>query len=416
MTQTDAAYDAFARRIVASEVITDPWIRGQRRFRHEPLFLSPTEHSELCRAAEAIARVYDEVCKIVCDEPELLDSFFQLTPYQKAMWQSSAPFWHGIARADLFRTAEGLACTEINSDTPTGEAEAVILNRIAHPDHPGTRDPNASMEQMFVELVEGLHARSVGADAPRSLGIVYPTEFTEDLALIRLYRAWFESRGWNVVLGSPYNLSLREDATLTLFGVPISLVLRHYKTDWWGERESAWLDDEYPDQKALTEPLGMLLAAELQQKVAVVNPLGAVVPQNKRSMAFMWEHIHRFTQASQDAIRRHIPVSSRLEIMHEEQLFAERDDWVLKSDYGAEGEEVIIGRLVKEDIWKKSVEMARPGRWIAQRYFEALETDANETVNLGVFLVAGSAAGVYARAQKGATDDLAISAPTLVSA
>jgi glutathionylspermidine synthase len=142
--------------------------------------------------------------------------------------------------------------------------------------------------------------------------------------------------------------------------------------------------------------------------------MGAVVPQNKRAMAFMWEHIHRFSQEGQEVIRRHIPVSSRLEILHEEQLFAERDEWVLKSDYGSEGEEVIIGRLVSDEIWKKSIEMARPGRWIAQRYFEALPNAAGETVNLGAFLVAGRAAGLYARAQRGATDDQAISSPVLV--
>lgn len=409
-------YDAFAERIVASEVITDPWIRGQARFRQAPNLLSAAEHARLCRAAESIALAYDEVCRIVEADPGLVDSFFRLTPYQKAMWQSTAPFWHGIARADLFVTSEGIACTEINSDTPTGEAEAVVLNQIVAGEHPGSFDPNRELEARFCDLVTELHARGVAPGAARSVGIVYPTEFTEDLSLIRLYRRWFEARDWSVVLGSPYNLGLGDDGELTLFGQPVSLVVRHYKTDWWGERESAWLDDEYPDTRALAEPLGMLLAAEMRDRAVVVNPMGAVLPQNKRSMALMWEHLHRFGEEAQAAIRRHIPVSARLEVMHEEQLYAEREDWVLKSDYGAEGDEVVIGRLVPDDIWRKSVEMARPGRWIAQRYFEAVRSPEGEIANLGVFLVGGSAAGVYSRFDKGVTDDHAVSAPTLVSA
>jgi glutathionylspermidine synthase len=411
----EKSYDGFAERIVDSQLITDPWIRGQQRFREAPLVIPQGEYRELCRAAESLAAVYDEVCRLCSDDPELLDSFFRLTPFQKAMWQATAPHWHGIARADLFVTAEGIVTTEINSDTPTGEAEAIVLNRTVRDAHRGLLDPNADLEERFCTLVDGLHRRAVGEGALRSVGIVYPTEFTEDLALIRLYRQWFEQRGYNVVLGSPYNLGLNAQGGLTLFDIDVSLVLRHYKTDWWGERQSAWLDDEYPDTQALSEALGTLLAAQINGKVAVVNPLGAVLPQNKRSMALMWEHIHRFSEAGQTAIRRYVPVSSRLEVMHEEQLFAQREDWVLKSDYGAEGEEVIIGKHISEPLWQKSIEMARPGRWIAQRYFEAQANAAGETINFGVFLVAGQASGIYARAQKGATTDLALSTPIFVS-
>ncbi len=147
----------------------------------------------------------------------------------------------------------------------------------------------------------------------------------------------------------------------------------------------------------------------------VVNPFGAVVPQNKRSMAFMWEQIHRFSPRSQEIIQRYIPVSARLETMHEEQLTVQREEWVLKSDYGAEGDEVIVGKQVTDEVWRESLAHARPGRWIAQRFFQATPIDeAGSIVNHGVFLVAGEACGLYARVQVGPTDDHAVSAPVLV--
>ena len=186
--------------------------------------------------------------------------------------------------------------------------------------------------------------RPAGAPAPpRRAGIVYPTELPEDLSLVRLYKKIFEERGWEVVLGSPYNLT-HDDRGLVLFDEPISLMLRHYKTDWWGERQSAWDDEELLDPQPLEEPLESVLAAMLDARVAVVNPFGAVVPQNKRSMALMWEQIHRFSRRAQETIRAHVPVTRRLEALHKEQLAAQKDDWVLKSDYGAEGDEVVIGR------------------------------------------------------------------------
>jgi glutathionylspermidine synthase len=413
-----SAYDAYARRIVASGVLSDPWLDGAPRFRSEPVVVGESLARELYRAAEEVAAVYHEMCLIVSDEPRFLDDFFRLTPFQKAMWTSSAPHWHGLARADVFVTTEGLAFTELNCDTPTGEAEAVVLGALAAEtrlgDMAGMTDPNRELESRFVRLVETIAERDLEPTAPKAIALVYPTEFTEDLSLVRLYKRWFESRGFEIVLGSPYNLSSDERGTL-LFDVPVGVVLRHYKTDWWGERASVWDDDEVADTEPLVDPLRALFAGMAEGKTTVVNPFGSVLPQNKRAMAFFWEHIHRFSPKMQQTIERYVPMTSRLETLHEEQLAVQRADWVLKSDYGAEGDEVIVGRYVTDDVWRASLAHARPGRWIAQRFFEAKPIDdQGSIVNHGVFLVAGEASGLYARLQVGPTDGRALSAPVLV--
>jgi glutathionylspermidine synthase len=407
-------YDVFARRVLASGIVTDPWIDGVPRFRADPIVLGARLARELYQASEEVAAVYNELCLIVADTPRLLDDFFMMTPVQKAIWTASRPHWHGIARADVFVTDEGLAFTEINCDTPTGEAEAVVLGALAAAASPGLVDPNRDLERRFVRMVEALAEQTLDADAPEAIGLVYPTEFTEDLSLVRLYKKWFEARGHDVVLGSPYNLAT-DGETTQLFDTPVGIVLRHYKTDWWGERASVWDDDSVSDPEPLAAPLRALLTGMAKGRVTVVNPFAAVLPQNKRSMAFFWEHIHRFSQRAQEIIERHIPVTSRLETVHEEQLRVQREDWVLKSDYGAEGDEVIVGRDVTDEIWQASLAHARPGRWIAQRFFRAKTIDAaGATVNHGVFLVAGEACGLYARIQAGATDGRALSAPVLV--
>ncbi len=406
-----AAYAAFAERLTATGIISDPWIYGEPRFRREPVVISRRDAARMQRAAEDVAMVYNELCLVVGDAPALLDDFFCLTPWQKAMWLASQPLWHGVARADVFVTDEGLAFAELNCDTPTGEAEAVVLGRLGLEDHPDAADPNAPFERAFRDVVRAVG----GAELEENpvVGLIYPTEIPEDLPLVRLYKAWLERAGKRVLLGSPYNLGVDERG-LTLFDEPVALALRHYKTDWWGERQSAWKDEDVPDKKPLDQPLESVLAACMEGKVSVLNPFGAVVPQNKRAMALMWEQIHRFTPQSQDIIRRFIPVTRRLEAVHAEQLVAQRSDWVLKSDYGAEGDEVVIGRAVTDDEWAKSISLAREGRWIVQRYFEAKVEPDGSTVNHGVFVLGGQAAGLYARIQRGATDERALSAPMLV--
>jgi len=412
---TQESYDGLAERVIENGILNDPWTNGLPRFGQEPIVLSSSQQKELYRAAEGVAAVYNEVCQLCEDDPSLIDNFLQLTPFQKAMWTSSAPLWHGLARADIFMTEDGLQFTEINSDTPTGEAEAVVLNELVHPAHPGTVDPNVGLADAYRSMLEMFAEPVLAAGIPKSIGIVYPTEFTEDLSLVRLFRHWFESWGWDVVLGSPYNLSLSKDNTIHLFDTPVAAVLRHYKTDWWGERVPVWTDEDIPDRDPLAEPLGMMFAASLNERVAILNPFGAVIPQNKRSMALMWEKIHRFSPFAQESIRKYIPFTSRLEVMHVEQLLAEKDEWVLKSDYGAEGEEVIIGKLATDKDWKQSLELASPGHWVAQRYFEANRNAVGDTINFGVYLVAGQAKALYARSQKGATDTTSLSLPIFVT-
>jgi glutathionylspermidine synthase len=417
--ETSAAYDAFAERVIAGGILRDPWVDGRPRFRPEPVIVEAERHTELCRAAEDVAAACHAMVSLLLDEPRLLEDVLGLTPFQRTMWTASAPAWHGLARADVFFTADGVAVAELNCDTPTGEAEAVVLGELGAADtsSAGTIDPSGVLEGRFMAMLEYVARRERTPDAgpARTVGLVYPTELTDDLPLVRLYRRWLEGGGYGVVLGSPYNLTFEAGRT-RLFDVPIDVLVRHYKTDWWGERQSAWLEDSIEDDAPLDGPLRAVLSGMAAGTLAVVNPLGSVVPQNKRSFALMWEQIHRFPPDAQAAIERYVPVTRRLEGMHAEQLAAQRADWVIKSDYGAEGEEVVIGRDVDDATWRRLLARARPGRWVAQQYFAAETDAAGASVNYGVFLVAGRASGLYARVQVGATDGRAKSAPALVRA
>jgi glutathionylspermidine synthase len=182
-------------------------------------------------------------------------------------------------------------------------------------------------------------------------------------------------------------------------------LIRHYKTDWWGERSPVW-DDEAPlaDPQPLSRPLRAIAEGTLAGRLAVVNPFGAVLPQNKRAMAFLWEQRTRFSTDGQQAIADFVPFTARLETLDRAQLGRERDRWVLKSDYGCEGEEVIVGAEVDAAVWDAALAHALPRRWVAQRRFVPLREPDGDAVNYGLYVIAGRAAGLYARRAPGATD------------
>ena len=401
-------YQRLAGALMATGLVTDPWVDGRPRFAAGPLALPARQVQSLYRAAERMAAAVHEAALQVAAEPALLDDFFALTPVQKLLWQVSAPLWHGMARADLFLVGDrqpNILCCELNADTPSGQPEAVLLGPATGV--PAERDPNRGLEARFGQLIDrflGAVDRD-GCAGPATVGIVYPTEIAGDFALIRLYQRWCQARGLQVVLGSPYNLQPAPGGRVALFGSPCDLLIRHYKTDWWGERLPLWADeDPYPDPDPLAGPLAVLLPAIAAGRCAVMNPFGAVLTQNKRMLAFLCERRRGLSPRSQAAVRAHLPPTLRLEAADRGQLEAEQADWVLKSDYGCEGEEVIIGRHLPAAEWRACLDQALPRRWIAQRFFDARRTPEGEVVNHGVYLVGGRAAGLYARLSSGATD------------
>ena len=411
-------YDDFAREIVDTHIISDPWVEGSERFRLEPMVLTREQHQAFVTAVEEIGHAYDELLRLLYDEPDLVDRNFYLTDWQRAMWLASGGAWHGIARADAFLLPNGsIRICELNADTPSGEPEAVVFNRLRERFHPDLHNPNSRFRDLFLSMVERSWRATFGEkrEGTPKIGLIYPTDIPEDLSMIELYRRWFQEEGWDVQLGSPYNLQRDRAGRLTMFGQPIDLLLRHYKTDWWGEREPILVDDEeYLDPDPLTEQLQAVLGADVDGTVAIVNPFGAILAQNKVTMAALYNEIDRLSERSREAVRRYIPYSVRLCDVDIEQIVAERERWVLKSDFGCEGDEVMIGPLATDEEWERIARTALPERWIAQEFFEAAVNDRQEIPNFGLFLIGGVSGGIFTRYSPTSTDYRAVTVPTFV--
>lgn len=409
----------FAAALQCTTPLADPWLDGAPRLAAEPLVVAGARYEQLATAAVGLVQAHEELAHWCTREPELAAGLLGLSRWQLGMWQCSAPHWHGIARADVFWTDDGPRVCELNSDTPSGQAEAVLLSaaamRTTAATAAGLVDPNATLRQRFLGLVHA-NARAIGHTGALTVGIVYPTEMVEDLSMIALYRDWLTSTGHRVVLGAPFNLGRAPCGRAALFDVPCDVVVRHYKTDWFGEREPV-RDDEPPVavRTPLCDPLLALLDAAIERRTAIVNPFGAVLTQNKRALALLWELRERFSPATQQAIARWLPYTARLELVRDE-LWQQREHWVLKSDYGCEGDEVVLGPCVDQATWEDALGHAIARRWVAQRWFEPRPAPDGLVTNHGVYVVAGAPAGLLLRRHgRSATDTAACIAPALVA-
>jgi len=392
-----------------------PFTAGEPRLRAVPCFIPSRRMRALRAAAVAVCRAYDELCEIVVRNPSHLDEFFTLNPMEKMLWFASGGFWHGIARADVFCTTDGnIAVAEVNSDTPSGADEACLLGRYAESRFPGFVDPNRHFRESFLRVIMSALTDIHRAVPSPTVGIVYPTDIPEDQGMIVLYRTWLESAGFRVVLGAPANLEKSPRGYTTLFGTEIDILFRHYKTDWWCERTNVWNDAlPIPDAGPLLREAQNVVGPMTDGMLAVVNPFGAVITQSKLSLAFFHERIELFSSGSQQTIRRYVPLTRRLSSFGAGELEREKSDWVLKSDYGCEGAEVVIGRHVSAEAWANALRLAVPHHWVAQRYFEPEPEEGGLTANYGVYVAGGEPAGMYVRLSAGVTGTTAVVAPAL---
>src|SRR2546425_11196217 len=94
-------YAAFAARLTAGGVISDPWFEGQPRFQQFPLVLRAAEQAALYRTAEEMAAAWNELCLLCAADPGLVSGFLGLTAVQQALWRA--------ARAPRARSARAAA-------------------------------------------------------------------------------------------------------------------------------------------------------------------------------------------------------------------------------------------------------------------------------------------------------------------
>src|SRR5262249_57176379 len=83
----------------------------------------------------------------------------------------------------------------------------------------------------------------------------------------------------------------------------------------------------------------------------------------------MGEDQQRFSPLAQRWIKRYIPDTYRFTRVSQAELLAHRQDWVLKSAYGCEGEETICGPFVIDETWGEAVAKALPAFSGCQRFF-----------------------------------------------
>lgn len=271
-------------------------------------------------------------------------------------------------RFDFHLTRQGWQISEVNSDVPGGFNEASGFTRLMALEMGATAcgDPAG-------DLARATAARRVGMGP---VGLVHATAYADDRQVMEYLAREFAKPGVAVVQLSPAQVIWQGRKAMAPDGRELSAMLRFFPAEWLDElpRKSGW-------QKffsALTP---------------VSNSPIALLTQTKR-WPLAW-----------DELKTPLPIWRRLlPETRDPRTVNWRDDegWVVKPAFGRVGEGVGLRGATSPKDWRKIARSAYwfPRYWVAQRRFETLPVSTSLGTlfpTLGVYVIDGRAAGIYAR-------------------
>ena len=293
-----------------------------------------------------------------------------------------------FCRFDLHPTAQGWRASEVNADVPGGFVEAGAVTRLVAECLPGLACPPDPARELAAAITR--HVRDLGVRG--GVALVHATSYTDDQQVMRRIGAELAACGLDAHLASPVHLhDHAEGCVLSTNGARIAAAARFFPGEWLGNMRGA-------DRARWIRTTALM---------PQTNPVAAVLVQGKRLPI-----VARALGLRIDAWRSVLPETTAIGVRR----FAPSivpPDHVLKPVWGRVGEGVAMDGVTEPRVMRRSRALARafPGSWVLQRRFTSAPLDAHgmrDDVHctdgihacLGVYVIDGRAAGVYARVSR----------------
>lgn len=366
-------------------------------FTMDSLVINKQHYKELEEASEKIWSVIEktvelvrENCNIFCPVLGIEDSL------QDLVTQSITGHTAFIARLDWGVDPKGnWRMLEINSETPAGIMESIVLNDIIKSET-GIKlsDPNKHLVKLIREAFSGIVNDYNQYRAIRNIGFVTPS-FSEDWYNTKLLSEFLKDMPYNVSLGEISGLEAKEKK-LYLYGEPLDAVYRYYPLDWLA-------NDPYFE--------GVIEA--LKENSPSINPPVSFISQSKAFLALIWELAEQgfYEDDDRKLIDKYIPKTS---------LTAKKmrgtENYCIKPFFGREGQEITFSFSKKE----KKANNCIYQEWIdLQTVPLQLHTTVYSVQNsvcpiFGTYIVNRKFGGIYTRGGSRVTDHNAVYISTFI--
>jgi len=381
----DAAFRTIRLRTIFECGKWDPQVGDSASLSPCVTVLREEAWSEIAAAAEAMAVEMLEAERELRERPELWRRL-GLPRGVRAGLAAAQRFVHDrvacnndsirVVRFDFHFTSEGWRISEANSDVPGGFIEASGFTRLVaehFDDHATAGDPAEELASAFANRVR-----------PGALAaLVHATAYTDDRQVMLYLSRALERVGLKARVVGPDCIAWKFDGAdrrprvalgETVEG--IDAIIRFFPGEWLPNlpRRAGW--------KGLFRDDG----------VPISNPATALLTQSKR-FPLVWNQL----ETPMPTWRRYLP-----ETIAASSGRLQDSEWVTKPALGRVGEAIGMAGMTSQKDWKniRRAVRRRPREWIAQRRFDMLPIQTPEGQKypcVGVFVIAGSACGIYGR-------------------
>ncbi len=364
------------RRMIFDYGKWDPHLSDTEVLAPYAVILHPGAWQEIAHAAETMTREILLAEKELLNRPDLQRRLGMprnvLSIFRSEAGKKPGPTLPRQIRFDFHWTAQGWRISEANTDVPGGYIEAVGLANLMKGYSPNTQipyDPGQKLAQGIAEKTE-----SNGL-----IGLVHATAYTDDRQVMVYLGKEMERTGLRNILLAPDHVIWRENLAYAITSrgqERLSGIVRFFPAEWLANlpRRSGW-------QRFFAG-----------SNTPISNPGSALLIQSKR-LPLVWDEM----DCRLDTWRQYLPQTCDIR-----DIAKPAEEWVFKPALGRVGEDVGIQGITPHREWRKIARHAHwfPGRWIAQRRFEALALETPQGTRypcLGVYTIAEKACGIYGR-------------------
>ncbi|HLF82696.1 MAG TPA: hypothetical protein VI837_00815 [Blastocatellia bacterium] len=333
-----------------------------------PHFVTRSEWQQITRTCETVWGAIEKVGRIAPDDKLMLEQI-GLTRGEREL-VAVDPGYEEVSvtsRLDSFLTDDTYQFVELNAECPAGIAYQDVAAEIFC-GLPLMREFSLERKitpmycrQNMLDALLAIYERVRGRSEKPQIAIVdykgLPTQRE-----FELFKEFFEAQGYSTTIADPRDLELRE-GKLYHGDFKIDLVYRRVLTTELLEKvaECQSFVDAYKTGAAV-------FVNSFRTKYVHKKMLFGVLTDER--------HRHYFSEAEQEAIRRSVPWTRRIEDARTthggqeidliEFVRAKRDTLVLKpnDDYGGHG--IFIGWESDESAWDRAIEEALGGDYLAQ--------------------------------------------------
>lgn len=390
----------------------DPRVGDHESVSPCPLVITPDAWRFLAQAAEELARETLAAERELLGRPDLHRRLGLARPLRAALAAGarSAGASHDplqpdarFMRFDFHFTTQGWRISEVNSDVPGGFIEASALAHLAARFYDGIRLPPCPARALAEALVEAVGRRNPPTPSgPRPrIAMTHATAFVDDHQVMAYLARALRDRGLDPFLTAPDQIPWPQAGA----GAPgLAAVVRFFPGEWLPNLA----------HPRLWRPFFTTLAAGTSP--ILCNPASALLTQSK-CFPLVWSELDSTLTAWRNLLPRTLP-ARRVHVLRPSD-----PSIVLKPAWGRVGADIILRGTAPptRQAWasvRRSVLLA-PGQWVAQDRFEIVPIDTPWGPRhpcLGVFVVAGRAAGIYGRvAASPLIDHLAQDAPVFIA-